>query len=69
TNYFSPLERMQINQERASKFDYINYLFKKIEHSEVRIFSVSEIIENKIHKIITSINQSNWKPQIITFNL
>ncbi|WP_329804434.1 hypothetical protein, partial [Flavobacterium facile] len=41
TNYFSPLERMQINQERASKFDYINYLFKKIEHSEVRIFSVS----------------------------
>lgn len=58
-------ERILINQERGSMFDYKNYLFRYMNFEDIRMLKVPQSLEDKIVKISKKIIKEDWQPKII----
>ncbi|MBS7232473.1 hypothetical protein KHA90_15750 [Flavobacterium psychroterrae] len=58
---FTQGERIEINQERGSRFEYLSYLKGEHNESEVRKAIVAQSIEEKIAYCLNLIIKNQWK--------
>lgn len=58
---FTTGERIAINQERGSKYEYLSFLAGEISENQMRTTEVSVYLDQQIEKCLKNIIDQGWK--------